>query len=75
MTTTASADPRFLCDRGAGSKLLRIQSAEGDPLASIQDVGQHGEFTEDLQTAGFAESRSRQHEMETAIQLGVTGDE
>src|ERR1700680_4901880 len=75
VTTTTSADPRFLFDGGAGTKLPRIQSAKSNPLARVQGVGQHGEFTEYLQSASFAESWSRHHEMKTAIQLGVAGDQ
>jgi hypothetical protein len=41
MATAPSADPRSLLHRSTGSKLRRVDAAEGDPLASIQRIGEH----------------------------------
>ncbi len=75
VTTSPSADPRFLFDGAAGSKLLRIQSRKRNPLARVQAIRQYSEFAEYLQSADLPESRSRQHQMEPAIQFGVAGDQ
>ncbi len=42
MTTAPSADPRFLFDSGTRTKTNWIQASKGNPLASIQSIGQHG---------------------------------
>ncbi len=42
VTTTTSTDPRFPFDRGLGTEPTRIESAECNPLAYIQCLGQRG---------------------------------
>jgi hypothetical protein len=54
VATTTPTNPRPLLDRFARLEKSRIQSTESHPLARVQHIGQHGEFTQNLQSAGFS---------------------
>ena len=53
MTTAAPTYPQWLLDRFSRLEKPWIQSAEGHPPACVQYIGQHGQFAQDLQSAGL----------------------
>ncbi len=75
VTTSPSADPRFLFDGSPGIELTWIDSTEGNPLPRIQGARQHGLLADYLQSTGFADSGDGQHQTEMTFQLGVADDE